>query len=283
MRDDFACLVLCHGRPDNTPTIETLKKCHYTGKIYIVCDDEDTTVDGYRLNFGNIVELFSKDEIAKTFDVMDNKHDKRCAVYARNACFDIAKKLGLKYFCELDDDYVGFAYRYKDGKALRRIDDVYLDDVFETYIEYLETSEDIYSIAFGQPGDYVGGATSQLSRQTVVRKCMNSWICCTDRRFTFNGTMNDDVNTFTLNGARGKLFLTFSGIMIDQPETQREKGGMTDLYLDAGTYQKSFYTVMCCPSFTTIKMWGDRYYRFHHSINYDIGVPKIISDKYRRQ
>ena len=112
---------------------------------------------------------------------------------------------------------------------------------------------------------------------------MNSWICKTDRRFVFNGRMNDDVNTYCIYGSRGKLFYTFDFIMIDQPETQSVKGGMTDMYSGNGTYMKSFYTVMECPSFVKIGIMGDRYYRIHHSIDYEHGVPKLISGIHRKE
>lgn len=281
--DNFAVLILCHGRPDNTPTFQTLRNYGYTGQIYIVCDDEDNTVDGYRKNFGaDNVQLFSKSEIAKTFDTMDSTADRRCAVYARNACFDIAKRLGLDYFCEMDDDYVTMPYRWEENGKLYRSASANLDEVFKAYIEFMKTSDQIYSVAFGQPGDFIGGIGSQLHKKKYRRKTMNSWICKTDRRFTFNGTMNDDVNTYMLNGSRGKVFLTFDFIMIDQPETQQIKGGMTDMYLGNGTYMKSFYTVLCCPSFVSISMMGDTHYRIHHCIDWDRAVPKIISGDFKK-
>lgn len=281
--DNFAVLILCHGRPDNTPTFQTLRNYGYTGQIYIVCDDEDNTVDGYRKNFGaDNVQLFSKSEIAKTFDTMDSTADRRCAVYARNACFDIAKRLGLDYFCEMDDDYVTMPYRWEENGKLYRSASANLDEVFKAYIEFMKTSDQIYSVAFGQPGDFIGGIGSQLHKKRYRRKTMNSWICKTDRRFTFNGTMNDDVNTYMLNGSRGKVFLTFDFIMIDQPETQQIKGGMTDMYLGNGTYMKSFYTVLCCPSFVSISMMGDTHYRIHHCIDWDRAVPKIISGDFKK-
>ena len=49
--------------------------------------------------------MFDKLEISKKFDEFDNFDDRRAIVYARNASFEIAKKLGLKYFLQLDDDY----------------------------------------------------------------------------------------------------------------------------------------------------------------------------------
>lgn len=284
MKYKFAPLILCHGRPDNTPTYNTLRAYGYTGPIYIVCDDEDTTVDDYRKNFGEeYVKLFSKESISKTFDTMDITKDRRCAVYARNACFDIAEELGLDYFCELDDDYVTMPYRWEDNGKMYRSHDADLDKVFEYYIDFLNTSDDIYSVAFAQPGDFIGGVGSHLHKNRYSRKTMNSWICKTSRRFTFNGTMNDDVNTYMLEGSRGHVFITFDFIMIDQPETQQVKGGMTDMYLGNGTYMKSFYTVMACPSFCKVTMMGDRHYRIHHDILWANAVPKIVSGKYKKQ
>jgi hypothetical protein len=95
--------------------------------------------------------------------------------------------------------------------------------------------------------------------------------------------MNDDVNTYMLNGHRGKIFLTFDFIMIDQPETQSVDGGMTEMYLGNGTYMKTFYTVMCCPSFCKIGMMGDKHYRIHHLIEWENACPKIISSSYKKE
>ena len=41
MRNDFAILILTHGRPDNIKTLSSLKRAGYTGKYYIVIDNED--------------------------------------------------------------------------------------------------------------------------------------------------------------------------------------------------------------------------------------------------
>ena len=40
MRDDFAVLIPTHGRPE-VKTVETLRKFNYTGKIYLILDNED--------------------------------------------------------------------------------------------------------------------------------------------------------------------------------------------------------------------------------------------------
>ena len=284
MKGKFACLILCHGRPDNTPTYNTLRTYGFTGDIYIICDDEDSTISGYKKRFGeDSVKIFSKSAYADMIDTMDITKDKKCAVYARNACFDIANDLGLTYFCELDDDYTTVPYRWVEDGVLYRSKRANLDEVFKAYIDFLDSNNDIYSVAFAQPGDFIGGDTSALVTSKCIRKSMNSWICRTDRRFTFHGTMNDDVNTYCWYGQQGKMFFTFDFIMIDQPETQSVKGGMTDMYLGNGTYMKSFYTVMKCPSFVKLKIMGDHFHRIHHGIKYNNAVPKIISDRYRKE
>ena len=283
MRNDFACFILCHGHPDNVITFDTLKKRGYTGKIYIICDDGDKTLPGYISRFGEEnVKIFNKLNILKRMDTMDTSLNRGCAVYARNACFDIARELGLKYFCELDDDYKEFFYRFPDGDKLGYCYPSNLDEMFETILTYLEGNHQITSIALCQGGDLIGGVDS-FDAINLKRKCMNSWFCSVDREFTFNGRMNDDVNTYCLEGSRGKIFLTLASCQINQPLTQNPNGGMTEMYKSAGTYQKSFYTVMCCPSFVKVSVIKQRYYRIHHSINWENACPKIISEKYKKK
>ena len=92
--DNFCVFILSHGRPDRVFTYKTLIEKGYTGKTYIILDDEDKAHSKYVELYGEDIVTFSKDEVAKTFDIGDCFDDKRAVVYARNACFDIAKKLG---------------------------------------------------------------------------------------------------------------------------------------------------------------------------------------------
>lgn len=48
MRSDFAVFILTHGRADNVATMGALKKGGYTGKWYMIIDDEDETAEQYR-------------------------------------------------------------------------------------------------------------------------------------------------------------------------------------------------------------------------------------------
>lgn len=63
MRDDFAVFILTHGRAKQQKTVKTLKRCGYTGRLYLIVDDEDKELDEYIRLYGSDVITFSKREI----------------------------------------------------------------------------------------------------------------------------------------------------------------------------------------------------------------------------
>lgn len=287
MTRSFATFVLSHGRPDflasGRGTLASLKADGYTGRTYIIVDDEDDTADEYRRLFGaeNVIQ-FDKRAIAETFDTADTQQDRRTVVYARNACFPIARDLGLDYFLELDDDYFAFSYRYDaGGEKLGWTRMRSFDAVAEAMFSFLDVSG-AATVAMAQGGDYMGGRFSHDSFKRIRRKAMNSFFCKTDRPITFIGRINEDVNTYVVQGGRGDLFFTILELQLEQPLTQHVVGGMSGVYLDSGTYLKSFYTVMMAPSCVKIRMMGRTDKRLHHSMTWDHAVPKILSEKHRK-
>lgn len=278
---NFVIFILTHGRANNIFTIKSLRKHGYTGKIILVCDNEDKTIDEYLKKYPD-VEIFDKKAIAKTFDEADNFEDRRAIIYARNACFEIAKKLGYKYFIEMDDDYTQFEYRLYTSEKQKPKLIFNLDSVFLLLLDFYEKSK-FDTISMAQGGDFIGGKNNQMAKKpTIYRKCMNSFICSTERAFKFVGRINEDVNTYTNSASKGLLMGTIPMVSLTQKTTQKNKGGMTDLYLDSGTYVKSFYTVIFSPSCCTIKPMGDKHMRLHHSIKWNSAVPKIISEKHKK-
>lgn len=286
MRSDFACLILTHGRPGRVDTYKSLLKAGYTGRVYFIVDNEDKTAWEYVKKFGeDRVIVFDKAEVAKTFDEFDNFDDRRAVVYARNACFDIARSLGLKYFLQLDDDYTYFDYRFDHLYEYKfRLVKKNIDRIFEAMVRYYESLGDrVKSIAFAQNGDYIGGGKGSFGKELRLRrKCMNTFFCSVDRPFQFIGRINEDVNTYVAQQAKGLVFLTVPQVAIKQRATQSNSGGMTDIYLNSGTYIKSFYTVICAPSCTTIGLMGNKNMRLHHQIHWSKAVPCILEEKYRK-
>ena len=282
MRDDFAVFILTHGRPDNVVTYETLKKMNYKGKVYLIIDNEDKKADEYYKTFGeNKVIMFDKLEISKKFDTIDNCEERRTVVYARNACFEIAEKLGIKYFLELDDDYDQFRFRIQKGTVLSSAKIKDINKLFELTIDFLEKSGAL-TVAFAQGGDYIGGIGSKVWAEQLARKAMNTFFCSTDRKFDFIGRINEDVNTYTTRGQQGDLLFTIANVMINQATTQGNAGGMTDVYLDSGTYVKSFFTIICSPSCTKISTMGNKFMRIHHKILWNKCCPKILNEKWKK-
>jgi hypothetical protein len=287
MRDDFAALILSHGRPDTITTLGVLSRCGYTGRWYMVVDDQDDTLEEYRARYGEHVVTFSKDEVGLTFDKYDNSPERRSVVWARNACWQIAHQLGLRYFIQLDDDYTAFAYRLlrrrpETGQLSYSWKVRSLDAVFGAMVRFVEETPAL-TVCLSQGGDHLGGAAGTNAKGArLIRKAMNSFVCDVQRPFTFVGRINEDVNTYVTLGALGHLFLTYTRLSLHQIATQAGSGGMTDLYLSTGTYVKSMFTVIAAPSCTTIQLMGGedwnahRAKRLHHHIDWRYAVPKII-------
>ena len=282
---NFAVLILSHGRANNVITINTLRKQGYTGDIYIIVDNEDDQIEDYKKLIGeNKVKeiiVFDKEEEMKHTDTADNFKDHRLVVYARNKCHDIAKKIGLDYFLELDDDYTGFGIRYASGETLKRKKITNLDLLFDEFIDFLEISNAL-TVAFAQGGDYIGGVGSKVWQEQLSRKAMNCFFCKTDRPFKFSGSTNEDVNAYITYGNKGQLMFTVATICMDQLQTQSNAGGLTDIYLDNGTYVKSFYSVIHQPQCAKISSMGNKFKRIHHKILWDKCTPKILNEKWKK-
>ena len=280
----FAAFILTHGRADRVMTYHALKNGGYTGRIIILIDNEDKTRAEYEQKFGDMVHVFDKEAIARTFDRGDNSGEKRAIVFARNACWEIARELGLEHYAQLDDDYTDFRFKMdSDGKFTDKHNiNRKLDSVFDLMIDFVEQTG-AHGFSLAQGGDFIGGgASSNATDRKMLRKCMNTWICTTARPFKFVGRMNEDVTAYVVNGHRGMLFATTPHAAINQVGTQQASGGMTSVYQDNGTYIKSFFTILYAPSCTTIATIGYLYPRLHHRISWKNAVPKIVSEEVRK-
>jgi len=282
MSDNLIVFILTHGRSDKEITTKNLRSSGYSGRIVYMIDDEDKTVDSYVERFGqDNIYIFNKKAYADSIDEGNNFDDRRAIVHARNACFSAAKDLGYKYFIELDDDYHAFNFRIDiDGGVVKPIAN--LDLVFEKMLKFYK-STNCKAIALSQGGDFIGGLNNgKGSYRFNKRKCMNSFLCSTDRPFEFIGSINEDVNTYTLSASRGSLFLTIPFASIEQKTTQSQSSGMTDWYSKFGTYCKSFTTTLFMPSAVKVKILNANNKRLHHSITWKNVTPQIISEHYKK-
>lgn len=283
-KPNYAVFILTYGRPDNVVTIPTLMRSGYKGKIFLVLDDKDKTIDQYRENYSDDqLIIFSKDELKGSFDIMDNQDDDRTVTFARNKIFDLVKEKGFDYFILLDDDYNHFNYRFDEeykyisSKPIRSI-----NKIFESMIDYIANSP-VKCIAFAQGGDFIGGKNGGMAEAVKTkRKIMNVYVFKTAEPIQFFGRMNEDVNTYIRYGIVGEILLTTTQVCVEQSTTQSNEGGLTDIYKAMGTYVKSFYSVMASPSSVKINLMGNKHRRMHHVISWGHTVPKIISEVHKK-
>lgn len=279
---EFAVFILTHGRPNKVITYDTLKRSGYSGRIILLVDDLDKTKDEYVKKFGEQVVIFDKKAIAKTFDQGDNFNDMRAIIYARNASFEVAKKLGIKYFIQFDDDYRTFQFRFNRDKKYEPRLVKQMNKVLAAMLRFYKNTP-IHSLAFAQGGDFIGGERSSKAQEVkLLRKCMNSFLCSTERPLQFVGRINEDVNTYTRLASTGLLLFTTNQITLEQMQTQSNSGGMTELYLDSGTYVKSFYSVMYHPSSVKVKMMQSKFKRLHHSVSWKHTVPLVLPERLKK-
>lgn len=64
MDRNFAVFILSHGRAGKVYTFDTLRKQGYTGKIYIIIDNEDEQESEYKKRFKNVI-VFDKKSTQK--------------------------------------------------------------------------------------------------------------------------------------------------------------------------------------------------------------------------
>lgn len=283
MSKKFAVIIPTHGRANRVLTHTNLRSSGYTGDIYLLCDDEDAALDDYRERYGDKVLVFSKDAYAGKFDKMDNFGNKACVVYARNALWDAARSVGLRYVVVADDDYTSFQYRITPeggyyGKAIKNA-----DAVFQAHFDFLAESG-AHTICFAQGGDFIGGSENTAVRAGFKprRKMMNLYFFDVEKPMEFKGTINEDLTSSVTEGVTGKVIITSFMNSITQKETQSNAGGLTEIYLELGTYVKSFYSVIAAPSCIKVALMGDSALRLHHEVTWKCAVPRIIRESHKK-
>lgn len=280
MLDNFAVFILSHGRADNLVTVKTLERCGYTGRYYILIDNEDEQAEDYKRNFGaDKIIVFDKSEAVKRYNGMSNFYKKNVILWARNEAQRVARERGIRFILELDDDYTSFQWRYENasGDKLKIKECANFDRICEIMLRFLVCDRRIKTVALAQGGDFIGGLQNKMLN-SLKRKAMNSFFIDVQNPVDYLGEINEDVNTYVNHGNIGDLFFTVPNPMLTQKQTQKTKNGMTETYKQDGTYVKSFYTVMLNPSSVKIRLMGDKEKRLHHSIQDRYTYPKIMRE-----
>lgn len=280
--DDVAVLISTNGRARNQITYSTLRRIGYTGKIFLVVDDEDVELAEYKRIYGDSVKIFSKKEYFKKADLMINKADMCAAIFSRNACFDIAKENGISFFVNCDDDIKDIKFADIRGRKLitRKITD--FDTVMKSVKKFMTCiGSDAMSIC--EDGVYVGGLNEKV--KTGAYWSMSHWFFfSSDTDLRFRGLWHDD-RVFSMDvGKIGKIAFSMS-IMRDtlpsENEEEKQKGGMRSGKERFDRYSAEFMTLIAHPD--VLKMYLDeKSGKWKLKRKGECASPKIISGKHKK-
>jgi hypothetical protein len=285
--DNFAVIILTHGRAEKVYTYNTLRKHGYTGNVYLMVDNEDEQYQEYKNIYKDKVIVFDKQKAIDITDSADNFKKRNSVVYARNYVYVKAKEIGLKYILVLDDDYSGFYNCFDNDRnyITKNIKIKNLDGYINAMLKFLINSNSD-CIAFSQGGDFIGGEGSNVSRLHIKgklsRKAMNAFFFDVDKPLFFSGRINEDVSMYISEGKIGKKIFTYARVRLEQMETQANSGGLTEIYKDLGTYVKSFYSIIYNPSCVKLMMMGSKHKRIHHKILWKYATPMILSENCKK-
>lgn len=277
-RKDFGVIIISHGRPE-CETVKTLKESGYTGKTYIVVDDEDVTLPKYIELYGDNVHVFHKTD---DFDLGDLGGTNRVGVYARNECLKVARAKGLKYYCNVDDDMKSLNFRYNDEGHLKGKKITNLDAVIEGICELFDNST-IQCFGFGNAVDYIGGVQT-FENAKVNPKIMNAFFLRTDNDAIWRGRYSDDQIFLLTEAVKGSPVFKFTPVqqLFDVWIPKRKSnlsGGAIDAYNAIGSYKMRFYLFMFFPSCVSLRQTADG---FDNTIITNNAFPKILSYKAKK-
>ncbi|MDO4648575.1 MAG: hypothetical protein Q4B26_07980 [Eubacteriales bacterium] len=225
MRDDTVVFIITHARANEQLTLNMLRKTQYSGKIFLVVDDQDPELELYKEKYKDMVLVFSKEQYWKTTDTFTNQKNLKGAVYARNACADLAREKGFKYFFTLDDDLQSLMYKIPEmtrkkliTKRVKRS-----ERIIDGIVEWLEKAEQIKAIALPTDGRFMGGVNNDVLngiKYNIVK------FCCyrTDSPYRYKSIVYEDMATPNEGYQRGEIAFSFMAVAHHAKE---KKNGQT--------------------------------------------------------
>ena len=283
MSIDFTIFICTHGRPDTQYTLDMLRHCGYTGKIWLVLDDTDSTIQQYIDNYGaeNIL-IFDKNYFINDSDTGTDKLFDKCILYAKNAVEYVANYWGLKYFAIADDDIKNLCVRYIDGDKLRRFNiDTNFDLYLQGYLDFLE-STNMAAVGFGTANSYFSGVdTFSFSSLDKLRIVYQFVIRSIRYDIKWRSFMNEDSVTSILHSNWGQYMLINPSIMQTTTvigETS-DAGGMHETYQVNNSLRRCLITMIFAPNCIHPYKYKGSYVLKIDRAN---AFPKIISGAYKK-
>ena len=278
---DFAIFICTHGRPNAQYTLNSLRACGYTGKIYLVLDDEDETRPAYHEYLGVCDDFvfFNKQHYIDTVDIGRSDAKRKAILYAKCACEDFVNQQKYDAFVIADDDLTGFRYRYEEDGHLKSLPITSgLDAIIESHVDFM-MDNNICAMSFGTSQMFMGGILS-AERKGENRIPFNFVFRNASIPFSWRSEIYEDSISALREGQIGKYMLQVPLVQQNmKPLYAGADGGMTELYTNVSQFEKVFPVIKYLPSCSKIVAGK---YCMIYSILKEHSVPKLISSSYRK-
>lgn len=279
--DYIPIFIPSYHRPKNLKTIYWSLKLGYPAeKLYVFIDDATDDAELYRaeaerLGF-NLVQ-FNMDEARARYDYVHRpSNSRRSAGQARNMFADYAREREIEIYIAIDDDTSNYQLRpanvYKRTASLKE-----LNIVFNS-IKKLMLKWHIGLFGLSQTGDTY---SYDVNNRSFRSKVMNTMFVCPrylDR--AERGVQDDDTSQFV--GIYNEGLFTgslFTGLVLVQTQSAKQKGGLTDLYNECRLLNKALVTPIQFPTAIHAEKQTMNGGRLHHRITSRYLMPCIIKGK----
>lgn len=266
-----------YHRAEDLQTVYFLRRIGYKmSDVYVFIDSEADDEADYRRSareYGFQLVVFDMTEARERYDYVHRASvSRRSAGQARNMFQDFAKKKRIRNYVVMDDT-MGFQYRMK-GVYVSMADGEQVKRAFEAVGDFVRKHR-IGLFGIPQTGDFYGG---QIVKNLWLRKVMNCSFY--DVRYLYRGERGvQDNDTSMFVGIINAGLFTGSiadGVVLQQRQSAKVKGGLTDLYKECKLFNKAMITPIQFPSAIYAERQKMNGSRIHHRINYRYLAPKLL-------
>lgn len=276
-----AVFICTHGRPDAQHTLHLLRNSGYTGKIYLILDDEDKTFPLYHHNLDDAddIYMFKKQEYIDKSDTGTNENQRKCILYAKNFCEDLAQQMNLDAFVIADDDILNFRYRYpEDGSLKSQKVTSTMGDVIDAYYQAMIDC-DMVATGFGFTQFYFSGSDSFSSDNIQKYRVPYNFVFRNAKhKVDWMSWFGEDIITAVYYGRIGQLWTALPYVQQEIVALASASGGMKDTYDGNSSARLAMQNVMYLPAELKAYKYKGKYMA---SIKRDVAFPKIISSSFK--
>lgn len=276
MANEVPVFIISHERAETITTYDLLKKSGFTGKIYVVVDDMDTQIDKYKQKFKESLLIFSKEDVMKRCDPVDNFKIYTSALYPRLYCWEKAKELGYDIFVVCDDDITGFNIRYVKGEKLshKKVND--MDKIIELLDKFMRKTHIAAIGPFFANGLF--GGKNGIFREGLVPSPFQFKMINTscDGVEKWRGTRNEDGIFCADNWSIGNPDFAITNFVFNSKERGEGSGGLNEDYIAITKWILDSYLYITHPGGYTLNDGGIT------KVTNNL-YPKILPEKWRKK